>query len=221
MPPLWARPIGQPWWSCYRSGCNERTLHLASRYLTGLGAAPSRHIHSGYPSSRSPHRLDWFGQSPPDERQAVPLNFIDLGLWAALLESVRQRARVVPTPVQARAIPATLSGRDVTQTAYASVGRTAEYALPLLQRLMGARRDTARAVRATVLSESRRVALHVVSDLRSYGAYLLLHCSASYDGRDMKPRPRTSLALCETPMFWTASNLFIVRNASSPGPVTR
>ena len=116
------------------------------------------------------------------------MNFTDLGLRAALLRSVREQGHVAPTPVQARAIPAILSGRDVTQIARAGSGRTAAYALPLLQRLMRARGDTTRAVRAIVLVESREVALHVASDVRSYGAYLPLRCSASYGSRDLKPR---------------------------------
>jgi ATP-dependent RNA helicase RhlE len=116
------------------------------------------------------------------------LNFTDLGLRAALLRSVREQVHVVPTPVQARAIPAILSGRDVTQIARAGTGKTAAYALPLLQRLMGARGGTARAVRAMVLVESRDVALHVAGELLRYGAYLPFRCSASFGGQDPKPR---------------------------------
>jgi ATP-dependent RNA helicase RhlE len=116
------------------------------------------------------------------------LDFTDLGLRAALLRSVRERGHVVPTPVQARAIPAILSGCDVTQIARAGTGRTAAYALPLLQRLMGVRTNTTQAVRALVLVESREIAQSVAGDVRSYGAYLPLRCSASYGRRDLKPR---------------------------------
>lgn len=110
------------------------------------------------------------------------MDFTDFGLCGPLLRAVRERGHVVPTPVQVRAIPAILSGRDVMQIARAGTGKTAAYALPLLQRLMGARRDTARPVRAMILVANRRLALHVAGAVQSYGAYLPFRCTASYRG---------------------------------------
>ena len=74
------------------------------------------------------------------------------------------------------------------QIARASAGNTAAYALPLLQRLMGARGDPTRTVRAIVLVDCRDVALHVAREIRRYGAYLPFRCWASSGGQDTKPR---------------------------------
>lgn len=135
------------------------------------------------------------------------LDFTDLGLRAALLRSVREHGHVVPTPVQARVIPAILSGRDVMQIARAGTGKTAAYALPLLQRLMGARSDPTRSVRAIVLVECRDIALHVAREVRRYGAYLPFRCSASFSGQGPKPRDLTPRSVVDIVVATPASIL--------------
>ena len=104
--------------------------------------------------------------------------FEHLGLRASLLCAVHEQGYSVPTPVQAFAIPAILSGRNVTVTAPAGSGKTAAFALPLLQRLMGVRRVDSEAIRAVIMVASGKCASQVAGHVRSLGVYLPFHCKA-------------------------------------------
>jgi len=63
------------------------------------------------------------------------MSFQSLGLSAALLRAVQEQGYTEPTPIQAQAIPVVLSGRDLLGAAQTGTGKTAGFALPLLQRL--------------------------------------------------------------------------------------
>ncbi len=65
------------------------------------------------------------------------MSFSDLGLAPELLRAVSDKAYTEPTPIQARAIPAVLEGRDVLAGAQTGTGKTAAFVLPILQRLAG------------------------------------------------------------------------------------
>jgi ATP-dependent RNA helicase RhlE len=93
------------------------------------------------------------------------------------------------------------------QIARAGTGKTAAYALPLLQRLMGARGDPTRRVRAIVLVDCRAVALNVAREVRRYGAYLPFRCWASFGGQDPKPRHLTPRSVVDIVVATPASIL--------------
>jgi len=116
------------------------------------------------------------------------LDFHDLGLRAALIRAVREQGYTVATPIQARAIPAVLSGRDVMAAAQTGSGKTAAFALPILQRLMGVRPGPARTVRALVMVPTRELAAQVARSVRAYGAHLPLECTAVFGGVGMQPQ---------------------------------
>ena len=63
------------------------------------------------------------------------MSFNDLGLSAELLRAVEEKGYTQPTPIQQKAIPAVLSGRDLLASAQTGTGKTASFTLPLLQRL--------------------------------------------------------------------------------------
>ena len=63
------------------------------------------------------------------------MNFNDLGLSEYLLRAVKEQGYTQPSPIQAKAIPLVLSGKDVMAAAQTGTGKTAGFALPLLQRL--------------------------------------------------------------------------------------
>lgn len=116
------------------------------------------------------------------------MEFNDLGLRAALLRAVREQGYTIPTPIQARAIPAILSGRDVMAAAQTGSGKTAAFALPMLQRLMGVRLGPSRTARALVMVPTRELAAQVARSVRTYGAHLPLQCSVIFGGVGMQPQ---------------------------------
>jgi ATP-dependent RNA helicase RhlE len=97
--------------------------------------------------------------------------FSDLGLAAGLLAAVRAKGYETPTPIQARAIPPIMAGRDLLGVAQTGTGKTAAFALPILHRL-ASRPGSAgrRACRALVLSPTRELAQQIAASFRTYGA---------------------------------------------------
>ena len=113
--------------------------------------------------------------------------FADLGLTPALLAAVTDVGYEAPTPIQARTIPALLAGRDVIGQAQTGTGKTAAFALPILQRL-----DLARAeVQALVLTPTRELAIQVAEAIHTYGKPLGgLHVLPVYGGQGMHQQVR-------------------------------
>ena len=87
-------------------------------------------------------------------------SFQSLGLIAKLVDSVSSKGYTEATPIQAKAIPAILEGRDVMGGAQTGTGKTAAFALPILQYLFG-NRSKHRAPRALVLAPTRELAAQV------------------------------------------------------------
>jgi ATP-dependent RNA helicase RhlE len=106
------------------------------------------------------------------------MSFVSLGLSDALLRAVADQGYSVPTPIQARAIPAVLSGGDVLAGAQTGTGKTAGFVLPTLQRLCADSRAVAgnkrRAVRALILVPTRELAAQVEASVQAYGRHLPL-----------------------------------------------
>ncbi|MGM9426561.1 DEAD/DEAH box helicase [Hydrogenophaga sp. MI9] len=93
--------------------------------------------------------------------------FSSLGLAPALAQAAADLGFTQPTPIQSEAVPAVLAGRDVLATARTGSGKTAAYALPLLQRWLSTPADGPRRTRALVLVPTRELAAQVGEVLRS------------------------------------------------------
>jgi len=100
------------------------------------------------------------------------VTFNELNLSVPLLRAVVEKGYVEPTPIQAAAIPAILRGADVWASAQTGSGKTAAFALPLLQRLAAERRPAGRIVRVLVLVPTRELAVQVGESFRRYGRFL-------------------------------------------------
>ena len=98
--------------------------------------------------------------------------FSALGLSSALVRAVVARNYLVPTPVQAAAIPAVLAGRDVWAMAQTGSGKTGAFALPILQRLQESTRETPRRLGTVVLAPTRELAAQIGESFSRYGRYL-------------------------------------------------
>lgn len=101
-------------------------------------------------------------------------SFAQLGIIAPLLNRLTELAYVSPTPVQAATIPAVLAGRDVLAGANTGSGKTAAFAVPLLQQLVEAKTDdkTGAYVRCLVLVPTRELAQQVADSFLSYASHL-------------------------------------------------
>jgi ATP-dependent RNA helicase RhlE len=109
-----------------------------------------------------------------------------------LLRAVAEQGYTQPTPIQAQAIPVVLAGRDLLGAAQTGTGKTAGFALPLLQRLSGganASHSPARhPVRALIVTPTRELAAQVEESVRTYGKYTNLKSALVYGGVGMQPQ---------------------------------
>ena len=119
------------------------------------------------------------------------MSFATLGLSEAIVRAVFERGYTEPTPIQAQAIPAVLSGGDLLAGAQTGTGKTAGFTLPLLQRLSttppkaGAGRAP---IRALVLTPTRELAAQVEESVREYGKYLPLKSMMMFGGVNINPQ---------------------------------
>src|SRR5437660_9769337 len=108
--------------------------------------------------------------------------FADLGLTPQLLAAVTDVGYEAPTPIQARTIPALLAGRDVIGQAQTGTGKTAAFAIPILQTIDVKRAD----VQALVLTPTRELAIQVAEAIHIYGKHLgALRVLPVYGGQEM------------------------------------
>ncbi|WP_349743609.1 DEAD/DEAH box helicase [Roseateles cavernae] len=118
------------------------------------------------------------------------MSFSTLGLSPALLRAVREQGYHAPTPIQSAAIPAVLGGGDVLGLAQTGSGKTAAYALPLLQRVLAARDGGPRRLRALLLLPTRELAEQVGEVLREFARALPepLKIAIAYGGVSINPQ---------------------------------
>src|SRR6187455_63000 len=118
------------------------------------------------------------------------MSFDTLGLSPELVRVVAQQGYTEPTPVQTKAIPLVLEGRDVLAGAQTGTGKTAAFVLPMLQRLHETRPAGRPRVRALVVTPTRELALQVEESVRVYGAHLPVRSVAIYGGVGMDAQIR-------------------------------
>ena len=117
------------------------------------------------------------------------MTFAQLGLIDPLLRALEPLGYATPTPVQAQAIPAVLAGRDLMAAAQTGTGKTAGFALPLLQRLvMEGSQVAPNSVRALVLVPTRELAEQVHQSFKTYGGNLPLRTLVAYGGVSINPQ---------------------------------
>ncbi len=117
------------------------------------------------------------------------MSFTTLGLRAELLQSIQEEGYEEPTPVQSQAIPHVLAGRDVMAGAQTGTGKTAAFALPILQRLSMNRASARRPkVRALILSPTRELAVQISDSFSAYGNHLNLSTGLVYGGVAIGPQ---------------------------------
>src|SRR5512139_396971 len=121
------------------------------------------------------------------------MSFDSLGLQAELVRAVQDLGYTQPTPIQTRGIPAVLEGRDLLAAAQTGTGKTAAFALPLLQKLHADQPNPrgSRAPRALVLVPTRELAAQVQQSIADFGAHLQQQSALIFGG--VSPRPQIDL----------------------------
>ncbi|MBV8380226.1 MAG: DEAD/DEAH box helicase, partial [Paucibacter sp.] len=126
------------------------------------------------------------------ETAAAPARFDTLPLDAKLLRAVADSGYATMTPIQAKAIPVVLAGRDVMGAAQTGTGKTAAFSIPLLQRMLkheNASASPARhPVRALVIAPTRELADQVANNVKAYAKHTQLRVACVFGGVDMKPQ---------------------------------
>ncbi|MGV8996766.1 MAG: DEAD/DEAH box helicase [Parvibaculaceae bacterium] len=109
--------------------------------------------------------------------------FADLGIVEPLCRALSAEGYEHPTPIQARTIPALLNGRDVLGLAQTGTGKTAAFALPILQKLLaGEGRRNAKTAKALILAPTRELAIQIDESLAAYGKHLHLRHTVIFGG---------------------------------------
>lgn len=118
------------------------------------------------------------------------MSFAHLGLTEPLRQALQKEGYIEPTPIQQQAIPPALQGRDVLGCAQTGTGKTAAFALPLLQRLSAEKPVQRGAIRALVLTPTRELALQVSESMAAYGTFTRLRSAVIYGGVSQKEQTR-------------------------------
>ena len=116
------------------------------------------------------------------------MTFNELNLSAPLLRAVAEAGYESPSPIQASAIPPVLAGRDLMGCAQTGTGKTAAFALPMLDRLTAAPARKKGAVRALILTPTRELALQIGESFEQYSKYLKLRHTVIFGGVGQAPQ---------------------------------
>jgi ATP-dependent RNA helicase RhlE len=115
--------------------------------------------------------------------------FSDLRLAAPILKALAEKGYATPTPIQAQAIPCVLAGQDLLGIAQTGTGKTAAFALPILDHLgRSTRPPTRHTCRALILSPTRELATQIANSFRAYGRHLALSVAVVVGGVSHRPQ---------------------------------
>ena len=117
-------------------------------------------------------------------------NFESLGLSKKLLEAVESEGYTTPTPVQEQSIPPLLAGRDVIGVAQTGTGKTAAFALPVLQIMSRTKTQGKRHIKALILSPTRELAAQIGERFSAYGENLDIRHKVIFGGVNQNPQVR-------------------------------
>ena len=116
--------------------------------------------------------------------------FNELGLNAKLIQNIAAKGYDSPSPIQVKAIPLVLSGRDLMAAAQTGTGKTAAFTLPALHMLKGGPRPSPKDVSCVILTPTRELAAQIADNIRTYGAGIKLHSQMVCGGANIRPQIR-------------------------------
>lgn len=116
------------------------------------------------------------------------MKFEQLNLINPILRAVSDEGYTNPSPIQEQAIPPAIEGRDVLGCAQTGTGKTAAFAIPILQRLSAEKTTEPRVIRSLVLTPTRELALQIADSFKAYGHYLRLRTTVIFGGVSQNPQ---------------------------------
>ena len=116
------------------------------------------------------------------------MQFVDLKLSPPIQKALAEMGYQTPSPIQEKAIPPVLAGRDLFGCAQTGTGKTCAFAAPILQRLGTDRGGKHPPIRALVLTPTRELALQIYENFVQYGKYLPLRCAVIFGGVSQNPQ---------------------------------
>jgi ATP-dependent RNA helicase RhlE len=120
------------------------------------------------------------------------MSFTSLGLSEPLLKSIKEQGYDTPTPIQQKAIPVVIDGKDVLAAAQTGTGKTAGFTLPLLERLSKTKpKMQKKQIRALVLTPTRELAAQVAESIKTYGKHLPYSSTVIFGGVGINPQLAT------------------------------
>jgi ATP-dependent RNA helicase RhlE len=130
------------------------------------------------------------GSFPAEDTTGTLATFESLGLSPSILRAVSAEGYTTPTPIQEQAIPQVVLRRDLFGIAQTGTGKTAAFALPILDRLSGDTTVRRNKIRALVLSPTRELAVQIHDAFRTYGKFARMRTTAIYGGVHQNPQTR-------------------------------
>lgn len=116
------------------------------------------------------------------------MSFNSLGLSKSLLQAVNKQGYSTPSPIQQKAIPLILEGKDVLASAQTGTGKTAGFTLPMLQILSQGQQLRKRPIRALVLTPTRELAAQVHNNVKAYSEFLDIRSAVVFGGVNQRPQ---------------------------------
>ena len=119
------------------------------------------------------------------------MKFTDLGLAPSLLKAIQEKGYTEPSPIQEKAIPQILLGKDVLASAQTGTGKTAGFTLPLLHLLSKQQKSGHRKVRALVLTPTRELAAQIYENVKEYSNHIDIRSTVIFGGVNQNPQIAT------------------------------
>ncbi|WP_438349671.1 DEAD/DEAH box helicase [Paenibacillus sp. FA6] len=120
------------------------------------------------------------------------MTFNELNIIPEILRALSKENYTTPTPIQEQAIPAVLAGRDLLGCAQTGTGKTAAFAVPIIQLLseQQSKPNAGRHIRSLILTPTRELALQISENIKSYSQYTKVSCTAIVGGVSQKVQER-------------------------------
>jgi ATP-dependent RNA helicase RhlE len=117
------------------------------------------------------------------------MQFQNLNIIEPILKAIRDENYTIPTPIQEQAIPIILKGTDLIGCAQTGTGKTAAFAVPILQMLYNTRSfDKKKKIRSLIVTPTRELAIQIEESFKAYGRYTLLTCTVVFGGVNQNPQ---------------------------------
>ena len=116
------------------------------------------------------------------------MSFNTLGLSDALLKAISKKGYTSPSPIQKKAIPPILEGKDVLASAQTGTGKTAGFTLPILQILSQGKHLSHRPIRALILTPTRELAAQILANIKEYSEFVDIRSAVIFGGVNQNPQ---------------------------------